>query len=171
MTYRDDVSRHSDYSSIRRSVVRAYHKPVRQNLEAPPQQAENREYTQTTQIPTALTFTCPPVGTGVVSYGFWNRGLGLLLSPSGMALLSKETAYNVAQWVALPGQLFLAMIQMVDIPLVISSIILGITSSGDASFLKKGRSANRALLCRHHHYRRRARYRCVDHVAPRQLHR
>lgn len=48
------------------------------------------------------------------------NGLGLLLSPSGMALLSKETAYDVAQWVALPGQLFLAMIQMVVIPLVIS---------------------------------------------------
>lgn len=64
-------------------------------------------------------------------------GLGLLLSPSGMALLSKKIAYDVAQWVALPGQLFLAMIQMVVIPLVISSIILGITSSGDASFLKK----------------------------------
>ncbi|MCW9012794.1 MAG: dicarboxylate/amino acid:cation symporter [Gammaproteobacteria bacterium] len=64
-------------------------------------------------------------------------GLGLLLSPSGMALLSKETAYDVAQWVALPGQLFLAVIQMVVIPLVISSIILGITSSGDTSFLKK----------------------------------
>ncbi|KAA3629764.1 MAG: dicarboxylate/amino acid:cation symporter [Proteobacteria bacterium] len=64
-------------------------------------------------------------------------GLGLLLSPSGVALLPEETAYNVAQWVAVPGQLFLAMIQMVVIPLVISSIILGITSSGDASFLKK----------------------------------
>ena len=64
-------------------------------------------------------------------------GLGLLLSPSGVALLPAESAYNLAQWVALPGQLFLAVIQMVVIPLVISSIILGITSSGDASFLKK----------------------------------
>ena len=64
-------------------------------------------------------------------------GLGLLLSPSGVALLSRESAYDLAQWVALPGQLFLAVIQMVVIPLVISSIILGITSSGDASFLKK----------------------------------
>lgn len=64
-------------------------------------------------------------------------GLGLLLSPSGVALLSTESAYRLAQWVALPGQLFLAVIQMVVIPLVISSIILGITSSGDASFLKK----------------------------------
>jgi len=64
-------------------------------------------------------------------------GLGLLLSPSGVALLSREAAYDVAQWVALPGQLFLAMIQMVVIPLVISSIVLGIASSGDAAFLKK----------------------------------
>ena len=64
-------------------------------------------------------------------------GLGLLLSPSGAALLAEQTAYDLAQWVALPGQLFLAVIQMVVIPLVLSSIILGITSSGDASFLKK----------------------------------
>lgn len=64
-------------------------------------------------------------------------GLGLLLSPSGVALVSNEVAYGFAQWVALPGQLFLAMIQMVVIPLVLSSIILGIASSGDSSFLKK----------------------------------
>jgi len=64
-------------------------------------------------------------------------GLGLLLSPSGVAVVSKEVAYNFAQWVALPGQLFLAMIQMVVIPLVMSSIILGIASGNDLSFLKK----------------------------------
>lgn len=64
-------------------------------------------------------------------------GLGLLLSPSGVALIPEQAAYDLAQWVALPGQLFLATIQMVVIPLVISSIILGIASSGDASFLKK----------------------------------
>ncbi|MBE9516708.1 MAG: dicarboxylate/amino acid:cation symporter [Proteobacteria bacterium] len=64
-------------------------------------------------------------------------GLGLLLSPSGAAMISNEVAYAFAQWVALPGQLFLAIIQMVVIPLVLSSIILGIASSGDSSFLKK----------------------------------
>lgn len=64
-------------------------------------------------------------------------GLGLLLSPSGAALASNNVAYGFAQWVALPGQLFLAVIQMVVIPLVLSSIILGIASSGDSSFLKK----------------------------------
>ncbi len=64
-------------------------------------------------------------------------GLGLLLSPSGLALISDSLAYSFAQWVALPGQLFLAVIQMVVIPLVLSSIIIGITSSGDSAFLKK----------------------------------
>ena len=64
-------------------------------------------------------------------------GLGLLLSPSGIALVSDSFAYGIAQWVALPGQLFLAIIQMVVIPLVLSSIIIGITSSGDSEFLKK----------------------------------
>lgn len=64
-------------------------------------------------------------------------GLGLALSPSGAGLLEEKLAYNIAQWVALPGRLFLAVIQMVVIPLVASSIILGIASSGSASFLKK----------------------------------
>ncbi len=64
-------------------------------------------------------------------------GLGLLLSPAALAVVSREVAYNFAQWVALTGQLFLAMIQMVVIPLVMSSIILGIASGSDLSFLKK----------------------------------
>ena len=63
--------------------------------------------------------------------------IGLLLSPTGAALVSDSTAYGLAQWIALPGQIFLAMIQMVVIPLVLSSIIIGITSSGDSEFLKK----------------------------------
>ncbi len=64
-------------------------------------------------------------------------GIGLLLSPSGVALVSDTMAYGLAQWIALPGHLFLAVIQMVVIPLVLSSIIIGITSSGDSEFLKK----------------------------------
>ena len=64
-------------------------------------------------------------------------GVGLLLSPSGAGIISERFAYSIAQWVVLPGHVFLAMIQMVVIPLVLSSIILGIASSGDSSFLKK----------------------------------
>lgn len=63
--------------------------------------------------------------------------VGLLLSPSGAGLLAEETAESTGPWIALPGNLFLALIKMVVIPLVLSSIILGLTSAEDAHFLKK----------------------------------
>jgi Na+/H+-dicarboxylate symporter len=58
-------------------------------------------------------------------------GCGLLLSPTGGALVGEATAEILAGWLALPGQIFLALIQMVVLPLVLASIILGVTSSGD----------------------------------------
>ncbi|KZN51848.1 hypothetical protein N474_23650 [Pseudoalteromonas luteoviolacea CPMOR-2] len=63
--------------------------------------------------------------------------IGLALSPKGAALLGQQDAEQVAQWVALPGKLFLALIQMVVIPLVMSSIILGIAGNQDTQFLRK----------------------------------
>ncbi|MCF2855897.1 dicarboxylate/amino acid:cation symporter [Pseudoalteromonas sp. SMS1] len=63
--------------------------------------------------------------------------IGLTLSPKGAAFLGQQEAEQVAQWVALPGKLFLALIQMVVIPLVMSSIILGIAGNQDTQFLKK----------------------------------
>ena len=63
--------------------------------------------------------------------------VGLVLSPFGLGLLSEASAEHVAPWIAMPGNLFLALIKMVVIPLVLSSIILGITSSEDINFLKK----------------------------------
>lgn len=64
-------------------------------------------------------------------------GLGLALAPTGGALVSTATAEMAAAWLALPGRLFLALIQMVVVPLVISSIVLGIATSGDMAFLKR----------------------------------
>ncbi len=64
-------------------------------------------------------------------------GLGLALAPTGGALVSATTAEMAAAWLALPGRLFLALIQMVVVPLVISSIVLGIATSGDMAFLKR----------------------------------
>lgn len=61
---------------------------------------------------------------------------GLILSPSAFALVPKEVAFAIAPWVALAGNVFLALIKMVVIPLVMSSIILGITSAGNAETLK-----------------------------------
>ena len=54
--------------------------------------------------------------------------LGLGLSPSGGAWVSAAPADTIAGWLALPGQVFLALIQMIVILLVLSSIILGLAS-------------------------------------------
>lgn len=63
--------------------------------------------------------------------------VGLVLSPQGGGLLAAETADVVAEWVKLPGSVFLAMIQMVVIPLVMSSIMLGVATAGDPDYLKR----------------------------------
>jgi proton glutamate symport protein len=62
--------------------------------------------------------------------------VGLLLSPNGASLVSDEMAYNLGNWIALPGVIFLGLLKMVIIPLVVCSVILGITTSGDLGFLK-----------------------------------
>jgi proton glutamate symport protein len=63
--------------------------------------------------------------------------VGLVLSPSGGALVEETTANTIAAWFALPGRLFLALIQMVVVPLVLTSIILGIASGGSSGFLQR----------------------------------
>ena len=60
---------------------------------------------------------------------------GMAIGPTG-AWLAPETAQLVTNWVAMPGYLFLAMVQMIVIPLVVSSIILGMTSSPDMAQLR-----------------------------------
>jgi Na+/H+-dicarboxylate symporter len=62
--------------------------------------------------------------------------IGLLLSPSGAGLVSTAVADSLAAWLALPGKVFLALIQMVVVVLVLSSIVIGITTSGDPTFLR-----------------------------------
>lgn len=64
-------------------------------------------------------------------------GVGLALSPTGGALVEETTANTIAAWLALPGRLFLALIQMVVVPLVLTSIILGIASGGNSDFLRR----------------------------------
>ena len=63
--------------------------------------------------------------------------LGLALSPSAFALIPSEAAFKLAPWIALIGNVFLALIKMIVIPLVLSSIILGITSAKSVAILKK----------------------------------
>lgn len=63
-------------------------------------------------------------------------GLGMVLSPTGMAVVREETALILGEWIALPGVIFLGLLTMVVIPLIISSIILGMIDSGSMDFLK-----------------------------------
>lgn len=63
--------------------------------------------------------------------------VGFVISPEGLGLWDKDWAFAVGEWLALPGVMFLGLIQMVIIPLIVCSIILGIAESGDLAFLKK----------------------------------
>ncbi len=71
------------------------------------------------------------VMTGMV-LGF---GLGLLLSDA-TGLVAPETAEVVGLWLAVPGRIFLALIAMVLIPLIFSSIVGGLTGAGSPEELR-----------------------------------
>ncbi len=60
---------------------------------------------------------------------------GMAIGPTG-GWLSPTHAELVGNWLALPGYLFLAMVQMIVIPLVVASIILGMCSSRDMAQLR-----------------------------------
>lgn len=62
--------------------------------------------------------------------------VGVLLGPD-VGWLSRGTARAVGEWLALPGYLFLAVIQMIVVPLVVASIIRGIAASEDVGQLKR----------------------------------
>jgi Na+/H+-dicarboxylate symporter len=60
---------------------------------------------------------------------------GMAIGPTG-GWLTPQLAQVVSNWLAIPGYLFLAMVQMIVIPLVVASIILGMTSSRDMQQLR-----------------------------------
>ncbi len=55
-------------------------------------------------------------------------GLGILLNPSA-EIISEEHSLRLADWLDLPGQIFMRLVQMIMIPLVFTSIITGIVSN------------------------------------------
>jgi Na+/H+-dicarboxylate symporter len=59
----------------------------------------------------------------------------MVLGPS-VGLVDPQTAKTIGSWLALPGKLFLAMIQMIVIPLIFSSVIRGLASSEDMEQLR-----------------------------------
>ncbi len=60
---------------------------------------------------------------------------GLAIGPTG-ELLHPDTARTLGSWLALPGYVFLALVQMIVIPLVVASIILGMAGSDDIQQLR-----------------------------------
>ena len=55
-------------------------------------------------------------------------GIGVLLNPS-MELLSEDISLRLADWLDLPGQIFMRLVQMIMIPLIFTSIITGIVGN------------------------------------------
>lgn len=62
--------------------------------------------------------------------------LGLILGPEA-SFVEKETAEIITDWLSIPANLFLKIIQMIIIPLIFASIIRGLTSSGSLEQLQK----------------------------------
>jgi len=64
--------------------------------------------------------------------------VGLVFSPysNGAFSITLEQANELGEWLRLPGSIFLNLIQMVVVPLIVTSIILGLTSAGDIGFLR-----------------------------------
>lgn len=62
--------------------------------------------------------------------------VGILIGPT-TGWLPVQTATMIGNWLALPGQLFLTMIQMIVMPLVFASVIRGLTASDSLEMLRK----------------------------------
>ncbi len=61
--------------------------------------------------------------------------VGFLLSPT-LGWVSVDWSKAIVTWLAFPGQIFLGLIQLVIIPLVFASVVLGIVSSDSLQQLK-----------------------------------
>lgn len=62
--------------------------------------------------------------------------IGIMMGPS-VGWMNPEKAAIVSNWLAFPGRLFLALIQMIVIPLVFASIIRGLAATEDLEQLRK----------------------------------
>lgn len=68
---------------------------------------------------------------------FLGVGVGVLLSP-GFGWVPINTSQVLGNWLALPGKLFLKLVQMIMIPLIFASIIRGIASNDEEQLKKMG---------------------------------
>jgi Na+/H+-dicarboxylate symporter len=82
---------------------------------------------------------------GLVESKLWARvllglglgvGAGFVLGPT-TGLVDAETSRQVTGWLALPGHVFIGLVQMIMIPLIVASIIQGIAGEGDRDQLRR----------------------------------
>ena len=62
--------------------------------------------------------------------------VGILLGPD-IGLVPANFVKNITSWLALPGQIFLAIIQMIVVPLVVASIVRGLAANNNPAAIKK----------------------------------
>ncbi len=67
---------------------------------------------------------------------FLGIAIGMLIGPT-TGWLAPHTATTIGNWLALPGRLFLTLIQMIVIPLIFASVVRGLTASESFQQLKK----------------------------------
>jgi Na+/H+-dicarboxylate symporter len=67
---------------------------------------------------------------------FLGLAVGIGLGPA-VGIVEPETGSLIGNWLALPGMLFLAAVQMIVIPLIFASIILGLASSENVEQLRR----------------------------------
>tara|TARA_Y100000590_G_C15745875_1_gene1021983 strand:- start:1658 stop:2929 length:1272 start_codon:yes stop_codon:yes gene_type:complete len=67
---------------------------------------------------------------------FFGTFVGVLLGPT-VGFVSGSVAHSITSWLAFPGQLFLALIKMIVIPLVFASIVKGLTGGGSLDQVKR----------------------------------
>ncbi|WP_283789269.1 dicarboxylate/amino acid:cation symporter [Bermanella sp. WJH001] len=62
--------------------------------------------------------------------------VGVILGPD-LNLVSAPVVKTITAWLALPGQVFLAIIQMIVVPLVMASIVRGLAANNNPDAMKK----------------------------------
>src|SRR5690606_5653639 len=70
---------------------------------------------------------------------------GIILSPS-TGWTTERFATSLGEWLALPGKLFLKLIQMIMIPLLFASIITGLVNAGVHQLKRLGLAAGLYFL-------------------------
>ncbi len=62
---------------------------------------------------------------------------GWLAAPAGLNLADESTLAIATPWIMLPAQLFMALIGLIVMPLVFSSVMLSVCSGNDGSFVRR----------------------------------